>query len=75
VMQFVDGVTLRSAMRAGPMALSRIASLISQTAEALTAAHDQGSATTQPLKPLPTGITGWRRATVSDLRTAAESSR
>jgi class 3 adenylate cyclase/predicted Ser/Thr protein kinase len=42
VMQFVDGVTLRSALSAGPMQLSRATSLIRQTAEALTAAHDQG---------------------------------
>lgn len=42
VMQFVDGVTLRSALEKGPLELSRAASLLSQTAEALTAAHDQG---------------------------------
>jgi hypothetical protein len=31
--------------------------------------------TNQPLKPSPTGITGSRRVTISDLRTPAESSR
>ena len=31
--------------------------------------------TTQPPKPSPTGIIGWRRATISDLRTPTESSR
>jgi serine/threonine-protein kinase len=41
-MQFVEGVTLRSAMTSGPMDLSRAASIARQTAEALTAAHDQG---------------------------------
>jgi len=42
VMQFVDGVTLRSAMAPGPLSFSRAANIIRQTAEALTAAHDQG---------------------------------
>ncbi|MGA2588739.1 MAG: protein kinase [Bryobacteraceae bacterium] len=41
VMQFVDGVTLRSVLERGPLELSRAADLLSQTAEALTAAHDQ----------------------------------
>ena len=31
--------------------------------------------TTRPPKPSPTGIIGWHKATASDLRTPAESSR
>ena len=43
VMQFVDGVTLRSAMRAGqPLAFDRVASLLLQVGQALSAAHDRG---------------------------------
>jgi len=41
VMQFVDGVTLRKILEEGPLEISRVADLLSQTAEALTAAHDQ----------------------------------
>jgi serine/threonine protein kinase len=41
VMQFVDGVTLRKILEEGRLELSRVADLLGQTAEALTAAHDQ----------------------------------
>ena len=42
VMQYVDGVTLHSALTTGPLELSRVASLLSQMADALNAAHDKG---------------------------------
>jgi len=42
VMQFVDGVTLSSAIEKGPLDLARAASLLSQAAEALTAVHERG---------------------------------
>jgi len=42
VMQYVDGVTLRSALKTGPLDLARVASLLYQTADALNAAHDEG---------------------------------
>jgi serine/threonine protein kinase len=42
VMQYVDGVTLRSAMRPEGMDLERAAELIRQMGRALTAAHDKG---------------------------------
>jgi serine/threonine protein kinase/dipeptidyl aminopeptidase/acylaminoacyl peptidase len=42
VMQYVDGVTLRSALKTGLLELSRVANLLYQTADALNAAHDEG---------------------------------
>lgn len=42
VMQFVDGVTLASALEKGPLEVARAGCLLSQAAEALTAAHEQG---------------------------------
>jgi serine/threonine protein kinase len=42
VMQFVDGVALRSAIAASGMDLSRVARLVEQIGQALTAAHEHG---------------------------------
>jgi len=42
VMQFVDGDTLRNALKNGPLDLTRAAAILSQTADALAAAHHQG---------------------------------
>lgn len=42
VMQFVDGVTLRSLLRNGPMPLERAAQIVRRIAQALNAAHDRG---------------------------------
>src|SRR5258708_37617785 len=43
VMQFVDGVTLRSVLRAGqPLAFDRVSRLLLQVGQALSAAHDRG---------------------------------
>jgi serine/threonine-protein kinase len=42
VMQFVDGVTLRSAMKPEGMELNTVAQIIRQIGRALTAAHDKG---------------------------------
>jgi len=42
VMQFVDGITLRTALRSGPMPLNRAARIVRQIGQALTAAHERG---------------------------------
>ena len=42
VMQFVDGVTLRSVLADQPMAFERAARIVRQISQALTAAHDRG---------------------------------
>lgn len=42
VMQFVKGVSLRSVMRPNGMELGRVANIIKQIGQALTAAHDAG---------------------------------
>jgi serine/threonine protein kinase len=42
VMQFVDGVTLRSVLRNGPLPLERTAQIVRRIAQALNAAHDRG---------------------------------
>jgi serine/threonine protein kinase len=42
VMQFIDGVTLRSEIKSEGMQLDRAAELIKQTGRALSAAHDKG---------------------------------
>jgi serine/threonine protein kinase len=42
VMQYVDGMTLRQALKEGPLGFARVAELTSQIAEALGAAHDRG---------------------------------
>lgn len=42
VLQFVDGITLRSVMSAGPLPLARVATIVRQIAHALTAAHLRG---------------------------------
>ncbi len=42
VMQFVDGITLRVALRQGAMPLGRAASLVKQIGQALSAAHEKG---------------------------------
>src|SRR5712675_534807 len=42
VMQFVDGVALRSAIGDGGMDLSRVARIAEQISQALTAAHEHG---------------------------------
>jgi predicted Ser/Thr protein kinase len=42
VMQFVQGVTLRSLMKAGRLPLPEIASIVRQVGAALDAAHDKG---------------------------------
>jgi len=42
VMQYVEGVPLRAAMRVEGMELERVANLIKQTGRALSAAHDKG---------------------------------
>jgi predicted Ser/Thr protein kinase len=42
VMQYIEGVSLRSLIAAHGMALDRVASIIRQTAHALSAAHDKG---------------------------------
>jgi serine/threonine protein kinase len=42
VMQYVEGVTLRQALEAGPLPLERAANLIRQIGQALGAAHDKG---------------------------------
>jgi serine/threonine protein kinase len=42
VLQFVNGVTLRSVLRSGPMALQDVASIVRQIGHALTAAHACG---------------------------------
>jgi serine/threonine protein kinase len=43
VMQFVDGVTLRTALRqSGPLELARVAKLVKQLGQALGAAHEKG---------------------------------
>ena len=41
VMKFVEGVTLRQVLRDGPMAPDRVVRLVSQTADALAAAHSR----------------------------------
>ncbi len=42
VMQFVEGVTLRSSMNSGPMDFARVAQIVRQIGNALNAAHDKG---------------------------------
>jgi serine/threonine-protein kinase len=42
VMQFVEGVTLRSVIKAGGMDLSRAAPILRQIGQALEAAHEKG---------------------------------
>src|ERR1700733_14579762 len=42
VMQFVDGITLRQALKDGPLPFARVAELTNQIAQALGAAHDRG---------------------------------
>jgi serine/threonine-protein kinase len=42
VMQFVEGVTLRSEMKGGPMEFARVARIVRQIGNALGAAHDKG---------------------------------
>ncbi len=42
VMQFIDGVTLRSEIKSEGMQMERAAELLKQTARALSAAHDKG---------------------------------
>ena len=42
VMQYVEGETLRSVLHNGPMELSRVARVIKQIGQALSAAHDKG---------------------------------
>ncbi|MGH9837900.1 MAG: AAA-like domain-containing protein [Blastocatellia bacterium] len=42
VMEFVNGVTLRSIFKSGMMDLARVARVVRQTGHALSAAHDKG---------------------------------
>ena len=42
VMQYVEGVTLREALAAGPMPLARVSRLVRQIGQGLSAAHDKG---------------------------------
>lgn len=42
VMQFIDGVTLRSQIKSEGLPFNRVAEIIRQTGRALTAAHDRG---------------------------------
>lgn len=42
VIEYIDGITLRAAIQSGPLPLARIARIIRETGEAVSAAHDNG---------------------------------